>query len=370
MPYSVSGVPTNFGAPSPCHSPSNSPQTPRGPAPAAPKPNGGNSKPEPKKPKKPGNQKSALSPSKSGPEREHLHFTYIGKDEDSVIGDPYKECELYAAFMANERMANDFADRGGKKRKRKQKKKREVHPFRSYFREQNSLHGINNTVRSARRRMFDLGLTHDQVAAAKERAGTSVWNYFESLRTHNGLFPGAKFIVCVFIALSSLGALTGIAYSLGIEHVVVIILAFIIAAPVSICVAAALPVVAKVGKLAAAIAIALVVDAAGYVVTKSTKLNYKWLAEFVAILACIVSVTPDAYHELANIWASAPPAPWADSLPTLIWPELPHLSGTRERFRVACCTVIFGYVGRSPMSCYSSRCSRTRCRCRTLSSSK
>ena len=112
------------------------------------------------------------------------------------------------------------------------------------------------------------------------------------------------------------------------------------------------------------------VDAAGYVVTKSTKLNYKWLAEFVAILACIVSVTPDAYHELANIWASAPPAPWADSLPTLIWPELPHLSGTRERFRVACCTVIFGYVGRSPMSCYSSRCSRTRCRCRTLSSSK
>ena len=245
-----------------------------------------------------------------------------------------------------------------------------MHPFRSYFREQNSPHGINNTVRSARRRMFDLGLTHDQVAAAKERAGTSVWNYFESLRTHNGLFPGAKFIVCVFIALSSLGALTGIAYSLGIEHVVVIILAFIIAAPVSICVAAALPVVAKVGKLAAAIAIALVVDAAGYVVTKSTKLNYKWLAEFVAILACIVSVTPDAYHELANIWASAPPAPWADSLPTLIWPELPHLSGTRERFRVACCTVIFGYVGRSPMSCYSSRCSRTRCRCRTLSSSK
>ena len=43
-------------------------------------------------------------------------------------------------------------------------------------------------------------------------------------------------------------------------------------------------IIAKVGKLAAAIAIALVVDAAGYVVTKSTKLNYKWLAEFVAIL--------------------------------------------------------------------------------------
>ena len=65
--------------------------------------------------------------------------------------------------------------------------------------------------------MFNLGLTHDQVAAAKERAGTSVWNYFESLRTHNGLFPGgAKFIVCLFIALYSLGALTGIAYSLGI----------------------------------------------------------------------------------------------------------------------------------------------------------
>ena len=73
--------------------------------------------------------------------------------------------------------------------------------------------------------MFDLGLTHDQVAAAKERAGTSVWNYFESLRTHNGLFPGAKFIVCVFIALYSLGALTGIAYSLGIEYVIVMVLA-------------------------------------------------------------------------------------------------------------------------------------------------
>ena len=100
-----------------------------------------------------------------------------------------------------------------------------MHPFRSYFREQNSPHGINNTVRSARRRMFDLGLTHDQVAAAKERAGTSVWNYFESLRTHNGLFPGTKFIVCVFIALYSLGALTGIAYSLGIEYVIVMVLA-------------------------------------------------------------------------------------------------------------------------------------------------
>ena len=86
--------------------------------------------------------------------------------------------------------------------------------------------GINNTVRSARARMFNLGLTHDQVAAAKERAGTSVWNYFESLRTHNGLFPGgAKFIVCLFIALYSLGALTGIAYSLGIEYVIVMVLA-------------------------------------------------------------------------------------------------------------------------------------------------
>ena len=71
--------------------------------------------------------------------------------------------------------------------------------------------------------MFEKGLTHDQVAA--ERAGTSVWNYFESLRTHNGLFPGAKFIVCVFIAFYSLGALTGIAYSLGIEYVIVMVLA-------------------------------------------------------------------------------------------------------------------------------------------------
>ena len=88
-----------------------------------PKPNGGNSKPEPKKPKKPGNQKSALSPSESVPEREHIHFAYIGKDESRVIGDTYKECELYAAFMANERMANDFADRGGKKRKRNKRRK-------------------------------------------------------------------------------------------------------------------------------------------------------------------------------------------------------------------------------------------------------
>mmetsp|Transcript_55672 Transcript_55672/g.133411 ORF Transcript_55672/g.133411 Transcript_55672/m.133411 type:complete len:129 (-) Transcript_55672:85-471(-) len=112
--------------------------------------------------------------------------------------------------MANERMANDFDNRGGKKRKRKDKKKRKVHPLRSYFR--NSLHGvavtltltsdrergINNTVRSARARMFNLGLTHDQVAAAKERAEKSVWNYFKSdhaERLHvlcNGAQPRAR----------------------------------------------------------------------------------------------------------------------------------------------------------------------------------
>ena len=44
--------------------------------------------------------------------------------------------------MANELMANDFANLGGKKRKRKDKKKRKVHPLRSYFRKQNSLHGV------------------------------------------------------------------------------------------------------------------------------------------------------------------------------------------------------------------------------------
>eukprot|EP00964_Phaeocystis_antarctica_P132840 scaffold96968_cov67-Phaeocystis_antarctica.AAC.1 len=67
----------------------------------------------------------------------------------------------------------------------------------------------------------------------------------------------------------------------------------ILAAPFSIYVAAALPVIAKVGMLTAAIAIALVVDAAGYVVTESTKLNCKWLAESATMLICIVSVAPD-----------------------------------------------------------------------------
>ena len=174
---------TSRGAPHGPNPPS-SPRRPRepapDPAPAAPKP-AGNSKPKPK-PKKPGNQKSVLPPgrpSEPGPEREHIPYNYIGKD--GVIDDIYNQCELYAAFMANERMANDFDNRNGKRRKRKDKKKRKVHPLRSYFRKQNSLQrgdqrGINDTVRSARARMFNLGLTHDQVAAAKERAEKSVWN--------------------------------------------------------------------------------------------------------------------------------------------------------------------------------------------------
>ena len=79
-------------------------------------------------------------------------------------------------------------------------------------------------------------------------------------------------------------------------------------------------------------------------VAKSTNQNCKWIAELIIILACVISVAPDAYREFSKLSPGMPAMIWPKLLSTLAWPELPFLGGTRARFRAVCCTMIFAYV--------------------------
>ena len=85
-------------------------------------------------------------------------------------------------------------------------------------------------------------------------------NFFESLHTRTrfslipGLIPapnkgGAKLALCSLIGCFSLAALTGIFYSLGAEY----FLAMLLASPISVCTAVALPIIAKVTRLVFAV---------------------------------------------------------------------------------------------------------------------
>ena len=66
------------------------------------------------------------------PERGNKPFDYLGKH--GVLGVIYQLCEYYAAFMANERMANEILRRrlGGSRKKLKIRRKgRPIHFVRT-----------------------------------------------------------------------------------------------------------------------------------------------------------------------------------------------------------------------------------------------
>lgn len=316
VPYFVSD--TTFGAPSPCSSPSTSPRAPRGPAPAAPRP--GNPKPEPK-PKKPGNQK---------PLNEYGYMGIIISFYDMLA------CELacYFALGVNEHN-NNFGKPGTsggwrvyrrrKEREKAREKKREkFHPLRAHFRRQNAPRNLTCTTRSAR------SYAH---AKATELKMTWADKPFEL-----ELAEIPKFIVYSLIVLSPSVVLGAGISCLGAEGVHMTIMG-------------------TVGLFMGAIgfsyfAVAIVVavlTALNFLVRLAHTLTsppYVWYTEALLLAVVFASLVPDARCGFATVCHNLSELAWpylAD-LPTFVWPELPFLGGTRERFRAICCTAILGYV--------------------------